>query len=70
MSAKLSIDEMQKLARDRGAECLSRSYENLETKIKWRCSEGHEWEAFFARIFTLQNSKETQHGKTNRCMRM
>lgn len=45
MGNKLSIDDMRKIAKERGGECLSRKYINIKTKIKWRCKEGHEWEA-------------------------
>jgi hypothetical protein len=42
---KLTIEEMRQIAQDRGGECLSEEYINLSTKLKWRCKEGHEWEA-------------------------
>lgn len=41
---KLTIEEMQEIAKSRGGECLSSSYININSKLKWRCSEGHEWE--------------------------
>lgn len=47
---KKSIDECKKIAIDRGGECLSNIYENKEKKLKWRCKEGHEWEATFGSI--------------------
>ena len=43
--AVLSIEEMQELARSRGGECMSTSYVNGLTKLKWRCAGGHEWKA-------------------------
>jgi hypothetical protein len=43
--ARLSIEEMRQIARDRGGECLSTTYVNCVTKLKWRCAEGHEWRA-------------------------
>jgi len=42
---KLSINEMQKIAQERGGKCLSTKYVNAITKLKWQCSEGHEWNA-------------------------
>jgi hypothetical protein len=48
--ARLSLEEMQQIARDRGGECLSGSYLNCFTKLKWRCTQGHEWEAQPAQI--------------------
>ena len=40
-----TIDEMQTLAKARGGECLSSSYEGTDIKLRWRCEKGHEWEA-------------------------
>jgi hypothetical protein len=42
---KLTIEDMQALAKKRGGECLSTVYVNSATKLRWRCAEGHEWEA-------------------------
>lgn len=36
---------MQQLAEKHGGECLSSAYTNTKTKLKWRCANGHEWEA-------------------------
>ena len=44
-TSRRSLEEMQAIARSRGGECLSRSYVNLRTKLRWRCAKGHEWEA-------------------------
>lgn len=41
----LSIEEMRELAHSRHGECLSRKYVNTSTKLRWACSEGHEWSA-------------------------
>lgn len=40
-----SIDDMKILAAQRGGLCLSEEYVNAHTKLTWRCSEGHIWEA-------------------------
>ena len=37
------IDRMRRMARERGGECLSKKYLGVETKLRWRCREGHEW---------------------------
>jgi hypothetical protein len=42
---RLGIEAMRALGRERGGECLSRIYVNSQTKLRWRCKEGHEWEA-------------------------
>lgn len=44
-SRRLTIEEMQQIAADRGGKCLSTVYENNRTKLKWQCSQGHAWEA-------------------------
>ena len=43
--ARLSIEEMQEIAEQRGGKCLSSTYINAHTNLKWRCSEGDEWDA-------------------------
>ena len=44
-SAKSTIVQMQKLAKLKGGECLSKKYIESHAKLKWRCKQGHEWEA-------------------------
>jgi hypothetical protein len=41
----LTIADMHEVARDRGGLCLSRTYHNTQTPMRWRCAEGHEWTA-------------------------
>ena len=43
--ARLTLPEMRALAERRGGECLSNRYTNNRTKLRWRCSTGHEWSA-------------------------
>jgi hypothetical protein len=43
--AKLTIEEMQKLAISRNGKCLSSKYINNETDLEWECEEGHIWPA-------------------------
>lgn len=45
MTARLTIEEMQELAKSRGGECLSKEYINTATKLLWRCDVGHQWYA-------------------------
>jgi len=40
-----SIDDCRKLAKGKGGRCLSKTYVNVESKLKWQCEEGHTWEA-------------------------
>jgi hypothetical protein len=42
---KLTIDEMQEIARERGGQCLSEQYTNNRIKLVWRCRLGHKWQA-------------------------
>lgn len=44
-NAKLSIEDMQILATNRGGICLSKKYINAQTKLEWQCVNGHKWEA-------------------------
>ena len=44
MSAKLTIEQMHALAKAKKGVCLSTKYVSAKTKLRWRCSEGHEWE--------------------------
>ncbi|WP_413790612.1 zinc-ribbon domain-containing protein [Bacillus thuringiensis] len=39
-----TIEDMQDLAIKRGGRCLSEEYINIDTKLKWQCERGHEWE--------------------------
>ena len=42
---RLSIEDFQALAEERGGKCLSTEYVNQRTKLRFRCSRGHEWTA-------------------------
>ena len=44
-SANLTIEEMKKIAKERGGKCLSKSYTNNRSKLVWECREGHVWKA-------------------------
>jgi hypothetical protein len=47
---KLTIEEMRLLGAGRGGECLSNEYVNANTKLLWKCSKGHRWEAIPQKI--------------------
>ncbi len=47
---KLTLEAMQAAAREKGGECLSAAYEGAHRKLRWRCGEGHEWEATAASV--------------------
>jgi len=40
----LGIEGAQEIARQRGGECLSSTYKNSHTMMRWRCSKGHVFE--------------------------
>jgi hypothetical protein len=40
---RLTIQEMQEIAKSSGGRCLSRTYERSNIKLKWECSKGHKW---------------------------
>ena len=40
---KLTINEMKQLALDRKGKCLSKTYVNQQSKLKWQCEIGHVW---------------------------
>ena len=40
---KLTIEEFQKIAKDRGGKLLSEKYIDVDTKLKWQCAKGHVW---------------------------
>jgi thiol-disulfide isomerase/thioredoxin len=42
---KLTIEQMQELAKSKGGKCLSKEYINSYTKLNWQCKEGHIWQA-------------------------
>ncbi len=42
---KLTLKEFQDIAKERDGECLSTEYKNSYTKLKFRCKNGHEFEA-------------------------
>ncbi len=50
ISQRLSIEEMQAIAKQRGGKCLSTTYINNETKLSWLCAEGHKWMATPAHV--------------------
>jgi hypothetical protein len=46
----LTLEECQQFAESKNGKCLSTEYKNAKTKMKWRCSEGHEWDSTFGSI--------------------
>ena len=44
-SLRGNIEDIHELAKAKGGKCLSKLYINAHTKLKWKCKEGHKWEA-------------------------
>ena len=42
---KLTLKDMQGMAKGRRGKCLSPEYVNAKTKLKWQCEKKHVWEA-------------------------
>jgi hypothetical protein len=42
---RLTIDEMIRLAKQRGGRCLSQEYVNANVHLLWECNKGHRWMA-------------------------
>ena len=47
---RLTIEQMQQIARDRGGQCLSTVYVNVDTKLLWECDKGHQWMAISSSV--------------------
>ncbi|SAK76044.1 hypothetical protein AWB80_04419 [Caballeronia pedi] len=64
---KLTIEDMQTIAHERGGECLSTHYVQSQVKLRWRCKDGHEWDSppnrirlgAWCRVCALNNAKST-----------
>ena len=42
---KLTIEQMKDIAKNMGGECLSNEYVNVQTKLIWKCKDGHIWKS-------------------------
>jgi len=49
-AVKYSIEDMKKIAIERGGKCLSNEYTDSLTKLKWKCKDGHIWETTSVQI--------------------
>jgi hypothetical protein len=49
-NARLTIEDAQRVAHDRGGECLSEYYDNNHTNLRWRCAKRHEWVACLSNV--------------------
>lgn len=78
---KGTIEEMHVLAADRGFLCLSDHYSGATAKLRWRCSDGHEWENSPSKIrngqgcptcsgrrVTIEDCRELAEERGGRCL--
>lgn len=47
---KHTLEEFKSIAENKGGECTSLKYVNFNTKLAFKCSQGHEWEAIPSNI--------------------
>jgi len=66
---KLTIQEMQNIAKERGGRCLSQTYLNGVTPLKWQCSEGHTWRATPAAVKKKEWCPRCSNGISERVCR-
>ena len=79
---KLTLTEIQKIAKERGGKCLSNKYINSRTKYTWQCSKGHTWDATHNSIqqgawcpicggtkkLTIEDIQKLAHSKGGKCL--
>jgi hypothetical protein len=49
-AAKYSIENLRRIARERGGECLSDDCRGARRRARFRCAKGHEWETTAAMV--------------------
>ena len=42
---KLTLEDMQAIAKEYGGKCLSKKYVNIGTDLEWQCVNGHRWKS-------------------------
>ena len=47
---RLTIQDMQAIAKKHDGKCLSKKYKNINTKLRWECKDGHKWSASAASV--------------------
>lgn len=46
-NVRLDLSQAKMVAESKGGVCLSASYKNARTLLRWQCEKGHQWEATF-----------------------
>ena len=60
---RYTVEDMQRIANERGGKCLSNTYKNNMTKLLWECSKGHQWEAMPMKILSGTWCRKCSRGK-------
>ena len=67
---KPDLEQIQKIAYDRGGKCLSKHYQDNHTKLEWQCAEGHTFFANYSNISLGQWCPECSAGVGERICRV
>ncbi|CZH11661.1 Uncharacterised protein [Legionella pneumophila] len=80
---KLTLHHAQEVAKNKNGKCLSEKYKNVDTKLKWECEFGHQWEATLYNVrkigswcpecagvakLTLDEMKQLAERKKGKCL--
>ncbi len=49
-STQVTINDCCLIARERNGKCLSQTYINARSKLRWECAQGHQWDALPGQI--------------------
>ncbi|MCG7346083.1 hypothetical protein MHZ92_18380 [Sporosarcina sp. ACRSL] len=78
-----TIEDMKRVALERGGQCLSHHYQNAHSKLTWKCAKGHIWQAIPKSIYlhgtwcaeckgvkklTIEDMKELAERKNGVCL--
>jgi hypothetical protein len=66
---EVSIEDMHRIANERGGKCLSDVYRNMRSKLDWECAHGHRWKATPERISLGRWCRECSAGLGERICR-
>ena len=66
---KLTLEQMQRVAKERGGRCLSTEYKASNRKLQWQCAEGHTWFAAYNNISIGGRCPECSSGVGERICR-
>lgn len=47
---RITIEDCQKLAQEKGGICVSTIFVNSSQKLTWQCKEGHQWDTWYTHI--------------------